>query len=105
MIGRARLHPGTFTGIVKERSGSEPARDHTYTIGIQLPNGSEVVFEGVAPDPRKRLSRQDDTLELVPFELGETVVVHVLGTTSNMTAIIGEGEQPHLGPCTQGGTP
>lgn len=103
MIQRARLHPGIFTGIVKARSGSEPARDHTYTIGVQLPNGSEIVFEGVAPDARKRLSRQDDTLDLVPFELGETVIVHVLGTSNSMTAIIGEGEQPHLGPCTTNG--
>lgn len=102
MMRRSKLHPGTFTGLVKARSGSEPARDHLYTIGIQVPGGSEIVFEGVAPDPRKRLSRQEPTLNLVPFELGETVIVHVIGSTNSLSAIIGEGEQPFLGPCPQG---
>lgn len=103
MNRRAKLHPGLYTAIVKARSGSEPARDHTYTVGIQIPGGSEIVFEGVAPDPRKRLTRQDETLDLVPFELGEPLIVHVLGSYASMTAIIGEGEQPHLGPCTTNG--
>lgn len=96
------IKPGRYTGIVKARSSGTPGRDHTYTVAIQIPGGSEVEFQGVSPYPAKRLTRQDPTLELIPFEIDEPVDIHLMGSSDDLRVIIGEAEQPYLGPCTQG---
>jgi hypothetical protein len=102
---RRPLKPGIYSAIVMARSTDSPAREILYTVVLQIPGASQIEFVDIAPYPAKRLSRQDDTLELVPFELGEPVLVHALGSSHNLRVYIAEGEQPHLGPCTQGGTP
>jgi hypothetical protein len=104
---RRPLKPGIYSAIVMARSTDSPAREILYTVVLQIPGASQIEFVDIAPYPAKRLSRQDDTLELVPFELGETgsLCMRLAATSNHDRDYIGEGEQPHLGPCTQGGTP
>jgi hypothetical protein len=98
---RGRVQPGVYRGVVVARSSEEPGRDHTYTVSIDLPGGS-VEFVGVAPSPDLRWTTFDPTINIIPFRLGQEVVVMAGGPPHSLTLTLNTYELTEAGPCPQG---
>lgn len=96
-----------YTGTVTARSASEPspADALTYTVVIDA-FGQSIPFEGVSPQPSARWSSYMPTggevPNLIPFEIGRMVTVHLTQQGPNYRAVINDAEIPEFGPCDEG---
>lgn len=91
---------GVFIGIITARSVDEPSAPELISYSIQIQDDSGVVdFEDIAPQPNDRWSSVAD-VELVPFEIGQRVLVGISRLGDHEMIEIHTREFPNMGPCT-----
>lgn len=99
-----RLKSGLYSGTITARSASapSPASSITYTVAINE-FGQSVTFAGVSPQASSRWSSyipsDGETVNLIPFEVGRMVSVHIIRLGSSVQATINDAEFPEFGPC------
>jgi len=81
MDGVYRFDPGVYFATVVERSVNDPAPPSSisYTLDIRIPGAQTFRVEGVMPSYRSTDSEPNpsDPLELVPFAIGQRVLISI----------------------------
>ena len=93
------IQSGMYSGIITARSVDDPspADAITYTVVINALDALEL--ENVTPQESARWSAFDDSLNLVPFEVGFVVGVHLIVMESEIQVYIADREFPESGAC------
>lgn len=95
----ANLESGLHSATIIARSVAVPSLAGAISYTISLIGFDAVEFEGVKPQDAARWSSADPTLDLIPFEVGRTVAVHVIRQDATILVYLETAEIPDFGPC------
>ena len=95
----ANIESGLHSATITARSVGAPSLAGAITYTISLIGFDAVEFEGVVPQAAARWSSADPTLELIPFQIGRIVSVHVISQDSVTEVHLETVEIPSFGPC------
>ena len=92
-------------GVITARSVEvpSPADAIFYTVEVDDGAGQPDSYPNTVPQAASRWSTFDPSLELVPFEVGQRVMVGITTSGSNQYTEIMQSELPNRGPCKDSG--
>lgn len=92
---------GIYTGTIIARSSETPTTAALlfYTVRIQVGHEKPLEFENMKPPASRRWTLGNDTLNLIPFELGERIAVHLVVQGNKDLLYMETGEIPENGEC------
>lgn len=92
-------------GVITARSVDVPSLADAifYTVEVDDGAGQPESYANTVPQQAARWSTFDPTLELVPFEVGQRVMVGITTSGSSQYTEIMQSELPKRGPCKESG--
>ncbi len=106
-MGRSSTESSVQMGIITARSVDVPSPPGDIFYSVQIEDDTGVVtYDGVVPQEVSRWSNvTDDELDLIPFIIGQRVIVGISRLGGEELIDIMTEEKPHMGECSVGGGP
>ena len=98
-MSRSTHVSSVFLGVITARSSEVPTDAASLFYSVQVLDDTGVVnYNGVAPQANARWSSVAD-VDLVPFFIGQRVLIGVMRLGANEQIDILTDEKPDMGPC------